>query len=406
MNLPRLFIAVPVLNEPDEMVGFLKTVSTQTFRNFRLFVCVNQPDEWWTIPTKRSICESNALTWEMLTSVTDVDMVCIDRFSPGNGWKGKAQGVGWARKVLMDRILEEADDLDVILSLDADTSFNPGYFESVALNLVQHPSAVALSVPYFHYRTGLESLDRAMLRYEIYMRTYAINLWMIDNPYSFTALGSAIALPVWACRAIGGITPKLSGEDFYFLQKLVKYGTILHWNPEMVFPATRLSDRVYFGTGPALIKGVAGDWKSYPVYSPELFGNIRLTMDCFNRLFSEDVETPLDEFLETRMGGKPWSLLRKNSRTAAQFVRACYEKIDGLRILQYLKEQNEKTGIPDEQSALALVELIRQEHDREIEETYIQRLNFECSPVDVLEYLRQLLFEVEMIYRKRQWNGA
>ncbi len=102
-------------------------------------------------------------------------------------------------------------------------SLIPVIFNRLLNTFKHHPDAVALSVPYYHNLTGDEEKDRAILRYEIYMRYYAINLWRIGSPYNFTAVGSAMALPVWAYRAIGGITPHKSGEDFYFIQKLRKY---------------------------------------------------------------------------------------------------------------------------------------------------------------------------------------
>ncbi len=92
---------------------------------------------------------------------------------------------------------------------------------------------------------------------------------------SFTAIGSAMALPVKSYRAIGGMTPHKSGEDFYFLQKLRKFGKVLTWNKEKVYPEARYSDRVFFGTGPAMIKGRDGDWSSYPIYPFELFDEIK-----------------------------------------------------------------------------------------------------------------------------------
>ena len=152
------------------------------------------------------------------------------------------------------------------------------------------PDAVALSNPYYHKLTGAEAEDRAILRYEIYMRNYAINMLLINSPYAFTAMGSAIALPVSSYKAIGGLTPKLSGEDFYFLQKLRKYGNINIHNKEKVYPAARFSDRVFFGTGPAMIKGNDGDWESYPIYHIQLFKNIERTYESFEILFKNDFQ--------------------------------------------------------------------------------------------------------------------
>jgi hypothetical protein len=197
----------------------------------------------------------------------------------------------------MDAINKVAKAKDIIVSLDADTTFRENYFSSLAENFSDHPDAVAIAVPYFHQLVEDEAANRAMLRYEIYMRYYSLNLWKIGSPYSFMALGSAMAFPLWAYRAVGGMTPKMSGEDFYFLQKLRKYGKMLFSNPEKVYPAARFSDRVYFGTGPAMIKGNQGDWTSYPIYSFHYFDEIRMTTDLFTEFFRKTKSTPVVSFL-------------------------------------------------------------------------------------------------------------
>ncbi|NVO20346.1 MAG: glycosyltransferase family 2 protein [Bacteroidetes bacterium] len=401
---PILHIALPVLDETATISAVLNCLFLQTVQDFRLYVCVNQPDEWWNEPSKRRICLENASLLNFLHSLKDERIVIIDRTSPGKGWLGKNHGIGWARKTLMDRISEVADKKDIIVSMDADTSFDPGFLESILSNVLVNPEVVGYSIPYYHRITGIEDLDRAMLRYEIYMRAYAINLWRIKSPYCFTALGSAIAVPVWAYRAIGGLTPKLSGEDFYFLQKLVKFGTILHWTTEQVYPAARLSERVYFGTGPALIKGLAGNWESYPIYNVEFFKPISEAYKLFPRLFEKDIPTPLDEFLACRSGGLPWAGIRKNSRSREQFIRACHEKIDGLRILQYLKEVDRKYPVPAELSTLELIAVIAEEQEIIPELEILPDFTFSGSSVKCLNAIRNTLARAEMSFRKRHWT--
>ena len=218
---PRLFVSVPLLDELELLPRLISCISLQTFRNFKVFFCINQPDEWWKDPEKRGICENNVRTWEYLQKPTGFEFSVIDRFSPGQGWQGKRHGVGWARKTLMDTIAEKADDEDIILSLDADVVIRPEFFSTVINSFVKSPDAVAMAIPYYHNPVGNLAACRAMLRYEIYMRYYSLNLWRIHSPYTFTALGSALACTAGAYRTIGGITPKMSGEDFYFLQKLL-----------------------------------------------------------------------------------------------------------------------------------------------------------------------------------------
>ncbi len=110
------------------------------------------------------------------------------------------------------------------MSMDGDTFYKPGYLEAVCDSLGAHPRATALSAPFYHPLGPVEEQNRALLRYELYMRHYFLNLLRIDSPYAFLALGSTISLPVWAYRKVGGISPFKAGEDFYFLQKLGQGG--------------------------------------------------------------------------------------------------------------------------------------------------------------------------------------
>lgn len=381
----------------------IKAIMEQTVQHFRLVVCVNQPDSWWNDSNYLNVCEENKLTIHYLESLDDKRIEIIDRSSPGKGWPPKAHGIGVARKLLMDHISKVANDNDIIISMDADTVFSKEYFASVAENLRINPAASAIAIPYYHKLTYNQELDRAMLRYEIYMRAFAINMWRIRSPYCFSALGSAIAIPVWSYRAIGGITPKLSGEDFYFLQKIVKTGRLLHFNGEIVFPAARLSDRVFFGTGPALIKGIEGDWSSYPIYNHKLFDKIAETYKLFGPLYSKDIETPLDAFLIHRFRELPWKALRLNFKSQPHFIRACHEKIDGLRILQFLKESQLPDEKISEESLSELLSLYKIQFPELISDLNTN-IDFTVTSIAELDRIRDVLFEIEMSYRKIHWN--
>src|ERR1035438_4117831 len=123
-----LYIAVPVLNETEVLDRFLQCITSQTYKKFKVFICVNQPEEWWDDPDKKTICERNIETLQKLKSFREFEIVAIDKASHGNGWKGRRHGVGWARKTAMDVINEEARKDDIIISLDADTTFHENYF--------------------------------------------------------------------------------------------------------------------------------------------------------------------------------------------------------------------------------------------------------------------------------------
>ena len=401
-NLPFLYLALPVMDEPEFLPRTLACISAQSYRRFKLVICVNQPDAWWNDPVKSEVCRHNQEILEMLSGWTGCELVVLDRSSKGHGWTGKQHGVGFARKVAMDFISREASPGDIIVSLDADTCFSPNYLLSIALNFAGRQNMVALTVPYYHHLTGNKSVDRAILRYEIYMRHYFLNLAFIGSPYAFSALGSAIAVPLWAYRAIGGMTPKKSGEDFYFLQKLKKFGYVGLWNDEMVYPEARFSDRVFFGTGPAMIKGATGDWSSYPIYPCALFDQIHEAYTLLPSLCLQTIESPVVSFISKIFKeDDPFLPLRRNHQYLAHFIRAFHEKFDGLRILQYLKTTNEQIKTSDEQNLEGF--FIRYYKNGEVypPEINFKEFTFEESPISELSEIREFLFICEMDLRKR-----
>lgn len=399
---PRIHIALVCMNEAEYIKPCLDSIKKQSYNSFKAWVCVNQPDSWWGEPDKRHICENNQETIGILNKINDFPIEIIDRSSPGKGWNSKMFGVGWARKTVMDIISRNANNKDVIVSMDADTIFEKDYFQSIIETFHSCNKLLAISNPYYHMLGNDDELNRIMLRYEMYMRYYTINLWRIGSPYAFSALGSAISVNNEAYKNSGGMTPKKSGEDFYFIQKLIKLGKVSRYNKELVYPGNRYSSRVFFGTGPALIKGKMNDWKSYPIYDYKLFDVIEEMYSLFPLLFKKSIETPMDEFLGKTFKEKDiWSNLRENFKTQEHFVKACHEKIDGLRILQFLKWKQEPE-IYDNENFKQFVKTFY--HDRAIEHHLnIDHFSFERSHIKELNKWRDLLLEIEQEFNKNHF---
>ena len=397
-NAATVHVALPAMNERYYIEETLRCLKKQNLPDFHTWVCVNQPESFWSNPEKRHICENNALTLELLRDYPLKNLHILDYSSPGRGWQEGKLGVGMARKILKDRIMGEAADHDIIVSMDADTVFGENYLASVLELFRKNPDAMGLANPYYHPLVKDELLNRAILRYEIYMRYYALNMRFTGTPYCYSPLGSAMAAPVRAVKKIGGLTPKKSGEDFYFLQKLTKAGKLIRYNTEVVFPGTRASDRVFFGTGPAVIKGLAGHWHAYPLFNLELFDKVRETIEMFPRQFESPHPTPMDEFFKTHMRCNDiYAPLRKNHNDMNRFIKACHEKIDGLRILQFLKTSHIENPQPDEEN-------LRQFHMRFFPgnglEELLNELDFSISDVEIINKIRNFLFETELQFQK------
>ena len=396
-----LYIAIPAMDEKDYLFQTLDCiVNQQCSCPIRVFVCVNQPEAWWDDDEKIFICENNQKTIVWLQNYKNLSIEIIDCSSKGKGWKNKKNGVGQARKELTNKILSVASDNDIFISMDADTLFGKDYFQSIVENFHTHPSAVGIAVPYYHKKNDSEVENKAMLRYELYLRNYNLHLLRIGSPHAYTALGSAICCTVKACRAVGGFDSQTSGEDFYFLQKLVKYGNIIRYNNSKVYPATRFSSRVPFGTGPAMYNGSQGDWDSYPIFHYSGFDSIEHVYKQIERLFYEDFESDFLDFLQIVFSGEnSWQPLRKNYKTLSSFTKAFHTKADGLRIFQFLRQHQRKLQKTDEQ---CLLENMQRTYPEKYINFFLEKdlFSFQKSSVEQLDSLRNFFMERETIYQK------
>jgi hypothetical protein len=397
-------IALPVLNEYKNLHLFIKNLKKQSFANWELTVCVNQYDSWWNGKENKKACIDNSKSIDFLKNLNDNRITVLDRSSKGKGWKDKKGGVGFARKTAMDYIAAKANGNDIIISADADTIYPENWIAEIVSYFNENIKVSGLSLPYYHPLPEDEKQARLILRYEIYMRHYALNMIRINNPYRFTALGSAMAFPVWAYKKTGGLTPVQAGEDFYFLQKLVKSGKIGYTADTVVFPSARFSSRVNFGTGPALIKGASGDWNSYPIYPHHFFDEIAETYQLFHRLYYRDTPLPVDTFLKKQFGNAAiWQPLKDNYKDLDNFVKACINKIDGLRILQYLRFRLEttKTDSDEENLKKFIYSFYHKDMPNSIDEI-LTNLDFENTPTGKLNLLRNFLFQTEKKERTKR----
>lgn len=346
--MARLFVAIPAMNESEFLPHTLYSLSLQdTSTPFEIVVCVNQPEDYWDDQRQVHICRDNAATLAILRNFKGLPLHVIDCSSRGNGWKQGKGGVGMARKTLFNSILQVSNPNDIIVSLDADTVVSPSYLQSICDNFASDRRITAIALPYYHKIDDCSELQaRALLRYEIYMRNYLLNLLKINSPYAFTALGSAIAVRTDMLKKIGNITPYKSGEDFYLLQKIAKMGGLTIFNTECAYPSPRPSDRVPFGTGPAVNQGIIEKSTSYPIFHHTYFEPMeeayRNLENLYKRTYTdEDNEFLL--FLKTQNKGLDiWEKIRSNVSDFEHFRKAFHQKADGLRILQFIRQQHRK----------------------------------------------------------------
>jgi len=58
----KLFIALPVMNELHYLPALMHSIEQQEINDIELFVCVNQPEHWWTEDSGLEHCINNQET--------------------------------------------------------------------------------------------------------------------------------------------------------------------------------------------------------------------------------------------------------------------------------------------------------------------------------------------------------
>lgn len=190
------------------------------------------------------------------------------------------QGVGMARRLGLDLLLAlwhrgqlrepwlQSTDADAILPVD--------YFENIP-----HDGPAALLHPFIHNR----ELSDDILRYELSLRHFVLGLAWAGSPYAFHTIGSTIAAHARAYAQVRGMPLRQAGEDFYFLGKLAKVGGVRVLPGAPISLSGRVSHRVPFGTGRAMLRAHAGE--ALPCYHPEVFHRLRLTLQALSRCAQE-----------------------------------------------------------------------------------------------------------------------
>lgn len=397
MAVKHVYILIPAMDEEAYLPNTLACIMRESACvPVRVMVCVNQPDDWWQQADKLAVCESNRRTMAYVQATYGGLVEVTDCSSPGRGWAANRCGVGMARRLLMRQALREAEPDDVLISMDADTCWQQGYVQEVCDRLAH--KAEALCSRYYHPMSGALRQDRAMLRYEIYMRSYLINQLRIGSPYAFTALGSVIACTAGAAKKVDGFDTQVSGEDFYFLQKLAKSRPVALYSEQVVYPANRVSHRVPYGTGPAIAKNMEGHTEVYPVFSPSHFDDIKQVYDMLPSLMEADVECKYLYFLTQLFKNNNFlAPLRRNSKSITQFKKAFHQKADALREFQYLRWCTQQEAGGDEEH---LLRLLQQHYATHAGVLPPAGWTMEALPVERLNAIRNELYVIEDELRK------
>ena len=348
--LLEIIVVVPVYNE-QEITKMLNSLSNCEVpgKPVEILLVINQSEK-----SESGIISQNEKTiqeidrWKLDHPDTFFDLhVLVPPPFPQ-----KHAGAGLARKTGMDEAIRRFSTIEkedgIIISLDADTLVDRNYFVEIENHFRNHQNQVGVCIRFQHRINEIEDEhhQKGMLLYEKYLRYYKNALTFTGYPHAIHTVGSAFAVKADAYVKQGGMNRRQAGEDFYFLHKLSQLGEIGELNSTCVYPSGRLSDRVPFGTGPALQKWMKGDKSLTETYCFQAFRDLRSLFDLLPEWFELDIESckkgsgnlsePIDQFFEEDGFWEALDEIKNNSSRLDSFEKRFYQYFNAFKILKFL----------------------------------------------------------------------
>lgn len=253
----------------------------------------------------------------------------------------KHAGAGLARKIGMDEALRRFRIVNkphgAIVSLDADTLVEENYLLQIEKHFQKGLHSLLI---YFEHPFG-DHKD-AIVQYELHMRYFKQALSWTGFPYAHHTVGSAFAVRADVYAKQGGMNRKQAGEDFYFLHKVFPLGKVVETNETCVYPSSRISDRVPFGTGPVIekIENSGKEMFTYPLdaflHLKVLFESLQATHEEKRTTIPEDFPKALKEFLQANNYRLKIQEAFQHTSNYNSFVKRFFQWMDAFRVVKYL----------------------------------------------------------------------
>lgn len=279
----------------------------------------------------------------------------------------KNAGVGLVRKIGMDAVIfsiKDSKENPFLICLDADCQVSVDYFRLLEERLISTDFQIA-TIEFQHpfWEEKDKHLQNGILQYELFLEYYRAGLYQSGFPYFFHTVGSSMA-----CRAVpyakyGGMNQRKAGEDFYFLHKLFPHYPHVEIGGPLVFPSTRISERVPFGTGRFQKKWVENSSSEWQTYHPDIFQMLRIYLSDsrayliderkgeFFQAFKELNDWTL-EWLETSGSVQHLELAAKSSPYPEKREKAFFRFFDGFMALRFIHFFHSKLpALPVEEAA-------------------------------------------------------
>ena len=242
----RFIIVIPSFKEGYEIIPTLESITLQDMelqKKLLVVFVINNSDD----ADDQTIKQNKFTSRVLLQFECNFDICTIDAYQEYPLPKKQA-GVGLARKIGFDLVLPYSSKNTILCGLDADTIISKHYLNTIDTYFINQK--IDCLIPGIKHQNGATlDVEKAIRDYEDFLFSTAENLQKAGSPFGFITMGSAMAFTSNCYMKAGGISRKKATEDFYFLQEVVKTTSVITIPEILVHPSSRVSDRVYLGTG-------------------------------------------------------------------------------------------------------------------------------------------------------------
>lgn len=360
---------------------FIDAVVSPEVSMIVMIPCLNEPEIFrtleslWSCDPIKSSCEVIVVVNESENSTLAVKNFNQETYNQLFDWKlendreklilhpiyaqsvnAKHAGAGMARKIGMDEVIRRFNALNrpdgVLISLDADCLVSSNYLQRIESVFNKNKSCFAATLNFKHRAEDMDDPKQKLgiQLYEDYLHYYKKALDFAGFPDSIYTIGSAFAVRAEAYVKQGGMNRRQAGEDFYFLNKLTKLGSITEINDAFVYPSARISDRVPFGTGAAMTKWMNEDGDLTVTYNFAAFLDLKVLFDQVDTLFRNSVDdvfmaslpASIQEYLQVLEFPIKLAEINQNSSSLSSFRKRFFQFFDGFIILRFLNLAHQK----------------------------------------------------------------
>ena len=249
----------------------------------------------------------------------------------------KKAGVGLARKIGLDeaaRWFKKLNRSGILVCFDGDCRCSDTYLAAI-YSAYKNQNLNAGILDYEHPL----DLESGIIPYELGLRYYTDSLRYSGYPSVHQTLGSCITITSDHYCKHGGMNTKKAGEDFYFLNKIVRTPGFAEIHEALVYPAARISDRVPFGTGRALIGYQTNKEKILSAYNPLIFEDIKTFIMGLPQIIQgkpPSLPEAIQGFLNSIDFYHKVDKLLKNSSHLTSFYKQFYDWFDYFMVLKLI----------------------------------------------------------------------